>query len=125
MKRFTIATLLLAINAWAAEGKISGEVTLAKGMKLPKGAVLFISARPIGGGPPLAVAKLSESKLPAKFELGQGNSMMGGTFAGEVEITVRASQSGDPMNRQPGDLFGTLKTKVGAEKVKIALDQKI
>jgi len=109
----------------ADSGTISGTISLGKGMALPSGAVIFIAARPPSGGPPMAVKKIANPTFPLAFSLSQENAMMGGAFTGNVELTVRASQAGDPMSRTPGDLFGTLKTKVGAAKVKVTLDHKI
>ena len=128
MKIFTALITLLFLNSFALAGDpntITGTILLSKGITFPKGAVIFIAARPVKGGPPMAVKKISDPKFPLSFSLGQESAMMGGAFAGDVELTVRASQAGDPMSRTPGDLFGTLKTKVGAAGTKIKLDHKI
>jgi hypothetical protein len=119
------ALLSLNVAAIAAGPSVSGTISLGPNMVAPKGAVIFIAARPVTGGPPMAVKKIADPKFPLTFSLDQENAMMGGAFAGDVEITVRASQAGDPMSRTPGDLFGTLKTKVGAAKLKVVLDHKI
>jgi hypothetical protein len=48
----------------------------------------------------------------------------GGSFDGELQLTVRVNKSGDPMMRKKGDVFGVLpKVKVGARDVKLPLDQ--
>jgi hypothetical protein len=47
-----------------------------------------------------------------------------GPFDGELTITARIDQDGDPMTHQKGDVFGTLpKVQVGAHDVKLTLDQ--
>jgi hypothetical protein len=120
-----ISVIFVGSLAAADAGALSGTISLGKGMTLPAGATIFIAARPPAGGPPMAVKKIANPKLPLEFSLSQENAMMGGAFAGDVELTVRASQAGDPMSRTPGDLFGTLKTKVGTAKVKVVLDHKI
>src|SRR5579859_3985551 len=126
MRKLLILLMLLAsVSAFAQAGRIKGKITLGKGMKLPSGAVVFISARPVGGGPPLAVARIADPKFPLELNLGQENSMMGAPLSGEVEVTVRVSQAGDPMSRTPGDLVGKRKAKVGSEDVKVVLDEKI
>jgi len=128
MKIFTALFTMLLLNSFALAGApstITGTISLGKGMTFPKGAVIFIAARPVSGGPPMAVKKISDPRFPLSFSLGQENAMMGGAFTGDVDLTVRASQTGDPMSRTPGDLFGTLKTKVGAAKIKVKLDHKI
>ena len=121
--------IILSGSVFAAESSsIKGRIALGKGMVAPKGSVLFLAARPVAGGPPLAVKRISDPKFPLEFSLGQADAMSGisgAPLAGEVEITARASQSGDAMGRTPGDLYGTVKAKVGAGDVKISLDKKI
>lgn len=109
----------------AATTSIKGQIHLGKGLSAPNGAIIFISARPPGGGRPLAAMKIESPKFPVSFELGKEHMMMGGEFQGEVDLTVRLTQSGDAMKRTAGDLFGRLRTKVGDQMVKIQLDQKI
>ena len=112
---------------------IHGIVNIKAGLKLPaKKYMIFISARPIGGGgPPLAVLRLTPRKLPFRFRLSQENVMMQGTrLEGFVDLNVRVIQqkedgSFDPLARQPGDLFGTLPVKVGAKNVQIVLSEVI
>ena len=124
-KLLLIFCLFVSTLASADSSRVGGVITLGKGMKFPQGAVIFISARPAAGGPPMAVKRIADAKLPLEFSLGQENSMMGGQLAGDVELTVRASQVSDPLTRTPGDLFGTLKTHAGAEKLKVVLDHQI
>ena len=112
---------------------IHGIVNMKASLKLPtKKYMIFISARPIGGGgPPLAVLRLTPRKLPFRFRLSQENVMMQGTkLEGFVDLTVRIIQqkedgSFDPLARQPGDLFGTLPVKVGAKNIQIVLSEVI
>ena len=80
--------------------------------------------RPIAGGPPLAVRRLSPTALPYSFVITEADQMMQGTdFSGPVEVTARLDQDGDPLTRQPGDWMGTLKTSIGDQKVNIVIDQ--
>ena len=112
---------------------IHGIVNMKASLKLPiKKHMIFISARPIGGGgPPLAVLRLTPRKIPFRFRLSQENVMMQGTkLEGFVDLTVRIIQqkedgSFDPLARQPGDLFGTLPVKVGAKNIQIVLSEVI
>jgi hypothetical protein len=112
---------------------IHGIVNIKAGLKIPeKKHMIFISARPIGGGgPPLAVLRLTPRKLPFRFRLSQENVMMQGTrLEGFVDLNVRVIQqkedgSFDPLARQPGDLYGTLPVKVGAKNVQIVLSEVI
>ena len=128
MKLLTSSAAIFFLSTLALAGDLSsitGTIAIGKGVTFPKGAVIYIAARPVTGGPPMAVKKITDPQFPLNFTLGQDNAMMGGAFSGDVEITVRASQAGDPMSRTPGDLVGTLKTKVGASGVKVKLDHKI
>jgi hypothetical protein len=112
---------------------IHGIVNVKAGLNLPqKKYMIFISARPIGGGgPPLAVLRLTPRKFPFRFRLSQENVMMQGTrLEGFVDLNVRVIQqkedgSFDPLSRQPGDLLGTLPVKVGAKNVQLLISEVI
>lgn len=113
----------------SAENAIRGVIKLKSGLKIPgQNFMIFISARSLGGGgPPLAVLRLSPRKVPFRFALTQSNVMMQGTqLEGFVEVTARISQpkedgSFDPLARQKGDLFGTKRVKVGSKDVEVEL----
>jgi cytochrome c-type biogenesis protein CcmH len=124
MKILMLSLLALAVSAEAADS-IQGKILLGKGMKAPAGATLFLAARSPGGGPPMAVKRIAAPKFPLEFELSQKDAMMGGPFSGDVQLSAHLSQTGDAMARSPGDLLGTVKTKVGDSHVVVKLDQKI
>jgi len=116
------------------ENSIRGVIKLKAGLKIPsEHYMIFISARPLGGGggPPLAVLRLSPRKLPFRFALTQANVMLQGTeLSGFVEVTVRIVQpvedgSYNPLARQKGDLFGTKQVKVGARNAEIEISDVI
>ena len=47
-----------------------------------------------------------------------------GPFDGDLTLTARIDQDGDPLTHEKGDIFGTLpKVHVGSHDVKLALDQ--
>jgi len=74
-------------------------------------------------GTPLAVDKLVWNGQPLPFELTEGQAMIAGTeLSGDVVITARYDQDGDAMTKQPGDIVGTLRVKVPADKANIFLD---
>lgn len=113
-----------------AENAIRGVVRMKKGLKVPSdNYMIFISARSLGGGPPLAAVRLGPRKVPFRFALTQANAMMQGTvLEGYVELTVRISQpkedgSFDPLTRQKGDLFGSKRVKVGIKDVEIEINE--
>ena len=81
---------------------LTGEVSVGPGLSWPKGAVLFVAARPADGGPPYAANKFSG---PGAFKLTEEDAMIkGASLPGKLVVTARADQDGDAMTRQPGDL---------------------
>lgn len=106
---------------------IRGTISLGAGKTMPPGAFLLIAARKKGRpGPPIAAKRLANAKLPYNFTLSAADAMMAGTaFEGEVEITARLDQDGDPLSRQPGDLQAVQAAKVGDANVKILLNDVI
>jgi hypothetical protein len=112
---------------------IRGIVKLAKGTKVPKkDFVIFISARPLQGGPPLAVLKMKVEKFPFRFSLTEANAMMMGgaqAFEGFVELAVKLDQveddgKFDPLTNQEGDLRTSVKTKVGTQNLEVVISSK-
>ncbi len=74
-------------------------------------------------GTPLAVDKLTWNGQPLPYELTEGQAMIAGTtLAGDVVITARYDQDGDAITKQPGDIIGSVKVKVPADKANIFLD---
>lgn len=72
---------------------------------LPKG-ILFIVAKRAkeGGGPPVAVKRLSEYSFPLDFELGKGDMLMGGVWPEEVWLEVRIDEDGNAMTKGENDI---------------------
>lgn len=110
--------------------KITGQITITAAMKknVAPTDVIFVVARrvpdnPAARGTLVAVKRLTAEKLPIPFELSAADMPFGGSFDGELELTVRVNKSGDPMMRRKGDVYGKLpKVKVGAKNVKLPLD---
>lgn len=108
------------------DDSIRGIAEVTKNLKVPNKAFVFVSARPLAGGPPLAVSRFMFSQSPFRFSLTSANKMLADTkFEGMVELSVRIDQDGDPLSRTPGDLFGQLSVRVGAQNVRLKLDQVI
>jgi len=97
--------------------------------RLAAGGAVFITIKKVGpdgaaAGPPLAVDKLTWQKDELPFELGEKNAMIAGTeLKGDVVVTARYDQDGDALSKQPGDVVGTLRVKIPAEKVVVMLDE--
>lgn len=88
---------------------ITGEITLAPELegKIGANAVLFVFARPLAGGPPLAARRFVQPHFPLKFFLGQESLMTEGrALEGPVDIMARVAQNGVAGGAQAGDLSG-------------------
>src|SRR5262249_22555307 len=104
-------------------GTISGKIELAgaAAKKKPEGT-LFVVARRISDNPSargmmIAVKKLPATKFPLAFELSAADMpFQNGPFDGELTVTARIDQDGDPLSHQKGDAVGTLpKVRVGSK----------
>jgi hypothetical protein len=100
-----------AAPAAAAEGgaPIRGTVTLAPALegRVPAGAILFLIARRGEGGPPLAVQRVVDPKLPFEFSIGPEDRMIQQMpFAGPLTLSARLDADGNAMTRLAGDLQG-------------------
>ena len=111
---------------------ITGSIVLSPAIAKakPKGGTLYLVARRISDNPTargtlIAVRKLPVTKFPLPFSLTAADMpFQNGPFDGELVLTARIDQDGDPMTHEKGDVFGTLpKVPVGAHGVKLALDQ--
>ncbi len=110
----------------AAES-ISGELILAASRKrdVKPGDKLWIVARPVGGGPPLAIQGHTVEAFPMAFALSGRDSMIKGLpFVGKVNVTARIDKDGNPTTYAAGEIFGTVEgVEVGATGIKVRLDQ--
>jgi hypothetical protein len=108
---------------------ITGLVKLSASLKdpWPKGAYVFVIARPEGGGPPYAVRRYEGLKPPFAFALGPENLMIEGNPApARLVVTVRVDQDGDAMTRQLGDLEGGPSAPVGpGSSVELTVDRPV
>jgi cytochrome c-type biogenesis protein CcmH len=111
-----------------AQGQIDGVIDIDAKAKsnLDARAVLFIIAKPSrGGGPPLAVKKISSPKFPFSYSLSAKDVMMpGAVFSGKLYVTARLDKDGDPLTQSPEDLAGEYSKNpvdVGSKKVDFVL----
>jgi len=116
----------------AAEGgTITGKIELASAVakKKPEGTLFLVARRisdnPSARGTLIAVKKLPATKFPLPFELSAADMpFQNGPFDGELTLTARIDQDGDPLSHQKGDAIGTLpKVQVGSKNVRLTLDQ--
>lgn len=94
------------------------------------GAILFLSVKPIDPttgdviGGTIAAERLDIGALPTAFSLTEANSMVGGTrFAGDVIVTARIDGDGEARSAQPGDVEGSVKSRIPSDGLTIALDR--
>jgi len=111
---------------------ITGSIVLAPAIAKakPKGGTLYLVARRISDNPTargtlIAVRKLPATKFPLPFSLTAADMpFQNGPFDGDLVLTARIDQDGDPLTHEKGDVYGTLpKVPVGSHDVKLALDQ--
>lgn len=105
---------------------IQGTVSISEGLKnkIPENATLFLFARnlDVNRGPPLAVQRIPEIKMPFKFSLGPQDIMIPGTpFDGPMVLTGRMDADGDA-RVGAGDIEGFVKVKPGDKNVELLLN---
>lgn len=110
------------------EGKVTGMIELADGVKTSGQGTLFVIARKKTqvGGPPLAVVRIPNPILPIGFTMSQKSVMIPtNVFEGEVRLSAKWSKSGSPMQVSPGDLVSAQDqiVKVGTDGVVLKLNQ--
>ena len=112
----------------ASNVTIRGSLDITPDLKarLTEKDVIFLFARPLQGGPPVAAVRGPAIRLPMDFELSDRLAMNPGNLLSmhkEVVLVARVSKSGGPM-AQPGDLEGSVSgVKVGASGVKLVIDK--
>ena len=113
---------LISGDAYNIEGTVNVSEALQK--KIPENATLFIFARSEGvkRGPPLAVKRVAELKLPYVFTLGPQDVMMPGTaFKGAMVLAARIDVDGDARSG-PGDIEGFVSAQPGDRNIKLLLN---
>jgi len=117
--------------AGGAHSTITGEIVVPPAMAKtrPSGTVYLVARRPPDNpnarGTLIAVKKMPATSFPLPFTLsGADMPFQTGPFEGDLQLTARIDQDGDPMSHQKGDIFGVLpRVPVGAQGVTLPLDQ--
>ena len=116
------------VGGGSSEQVITGTVTIAPELaaRIPPGAVLFLIARSGDSGPPLAVKRIPDPKLPLAFSIGPDDRMIKTLpFAGPIKLSARIDSDGNAMTRLPGDLSGAAAEphQPGDSGVALVIDQ--
>ncbi|HXV36110.1 MAG TPA: hypothetical protein VEC18_03110 [Myxococcota bacterium] len=88
---------------------IAGTIELAAELasQVPPDAVLFLMARPVTGGPPVAAKRFDAPRFPLAFAIGAEDRMgAAAAFSGALEISARIDGDGNATTRSAGDLIG-------------------
>jgi hypothetical protein len=103
------------------------EGTLLLPSSAGSGVAIFIVAKPVTGGVPLAVAKLVYAGGGSiAFHLDDNDTLeSGATLVGDVVVTARYDQDGDAITKQPGDLVGSASVHVPAHAISIHVDRSL
>ena len=113
---------LISGDAYNIEGTVNVSEALQK--KIPENGTLFIFARSEGvkRGPPLAVKRVADLKLPYEFTLGPQDVMMPGTaFEGPMVLAARIDVDGDA-RAGLGDIEGFVSAQPGDRNIKLLLN---
>lgn len=107
--------------------KVAVSVAPAIAAQIKSPLTLFVLARTVGGGAPLAVVRLTSDQLPTTVDLSDANAMIAGRGLSSVptaQIVARLSKSGSPQ-AQPGDFYGEADYVVqpGTGSVNIVIDR--
>ncbi len=79
-------------------------IELAPGASAPPGATLFVFLRGAGGGPPVAVRRISGAAFPIELVLGPEDSMMGAELPSSGILVARLDADGSASTSGPEDL---------------------
>lgn len=68
-----------------------------------KNGIVFVIARPLTGGPPVAAKRIQVSSFPVNVELTSADSMMGQPLPEAFQLEARLDSDGDAMTKLPSE----------------------
>ncbi len=107
---------------------VSGVIRMGKNLPVQawRTRALFIILDREGGGPPLAVQRLVETRFPYRYVVTKDDMMIrGGKFSGRVRVRARLDADGVPGPLVRGDFEGRAPrpVSVGARNVDVLIDE--
>jgi hypothetical protein len=114
-----------ALQAKAISGKLTADAKLVQSVPGNTTLFVFLRAKGVEDGPPLAVKRLSDIKFPYEYQIGPWDIMMpGAKFEGDLTLTARLDQDGDA-KASPGDVEGSREVKPGDKNADLVLDRAV
>ena len=105
-----------------AAGAKSMKVTLQLGNpSAPKGGIVYVIARPLTGGPPVAVKRMQVAAFPITFDFGSADSMLGQPLPDRFRLEARLDSDGDAATKPPTDPSAVLAETGAGGAVTLAL----
>lgn len=86
-----------------------------------KSGIVFVVARPLSGGPPVAVKRMQVGTFPVTFELTSADSMMGQPLPDKFRLEARLDSDGNATTKPPTDPSANLAEVVSGAAVTLAL----
>jgi len=102
----------------APEGTSTGpgytvHIELAEGSRIPATAMLFVSLRSGGAGPPVAARRIERPRFPLTVTLSAADSMMGQPLPDAGSLFVRVDFDGSASTRDEAEPTGSVEMSVG------------
>lgn len=117
---------LLAVPASARRLTLSGRITLSErlaGSSMPTDAVVYIFARPPGGGMPFAAIRFPANALPTTFDFSAAQRINQDALPEEVAVAARISMNGDAAPRAGDMESAVLHAAPGADGIELVIDR--
>ncbi|MCU0241174.1 MAG: hypothetical protein MUF51_01975 [Vicinamibacteria bacterium] len=111
-------------SATASAAGLRGTITLAAPRVWPEKACIYVILRPSGPTPgaPLAVRRLPAGPFPLAFEIGGGDSMMGGGLPKQVRLEARLDSDGSVDTKETDTPRAVIESvELGATDVQLVL----
>lgn len=86
-----------------------------------KSGIVFVVARPLAGGPPVAVKRMQVASFPVTFDITSADSMMGQPLPDRFNIEARLDSDGNATTKPPTDPSASQNNVASGAAVTLAL----